>query len=109
MKQIRWKLLMRYLFSDVRLRKSEVKLRLLSARLEVFGEDVGFGDVQETVDEAAAEFERGDVAAEEFVAFEDVDDFAAIFAHERLVVAAEDVQHLRRFLDDDVFEAGAGF
>ena len=107
MKQMRWKLLMRILFSELRLRKSEVKLRLMRARLEVLGEDVSLGDVQEAVDEARTDLERVDVALEELVAVEDFDDFPAVLPHEGLVTTAEHVQDLGRLFHNDVLEAGA--
>lgn len=94
MKQIRWKLLMRYLFSELRLRKREVKFRLMSPRLEVLRQNVGFGDVQEPVDEPTADLQGVDVAPEKLVALENFNDFPAVFFHEGVVVPAEHVQHL---------------
>ena len=83
-------------------------MRLVRARLEVVGEDVGLGDVQEAVDEPAAHLEGVDVALEELVALEDLDDLLAVLLHEGLVVAGQHVEHLRALLDDDVLEADAG-
>ena len=104
MKQIRWKLLIRYLFSELRLRKREVKLRLMSPRLEVLGQNVGLGDVEEPVDQSTADLECVDVAPEKLVALENLNDLPTVLFDEGLVASAEHVEHLGRFLDDDFLE-----
>ena len=87
MKQILWKLLIRYLFSEFRLLKSEVKLSLISQRFKMFRKDVSFGDVEEPIDESTARLQSVHVTLEKLIAFEDFDDFFAVFLHKRLVVA----------------------
>lgn len=108
MKQMRWKLLIRSLFSELRLRKREVKLRLVRARLEVVGEDVRLGHVQEPVDQARAHLQGVDVALEELVALEDLHDLLAVLLHEGLVVAGQHVEHLGALFDDDILESHPG-
>lgn len=79
---MRWKLLIRYLFSEFLLQNSDVKLRLVSKRLEVRGQNIIFGDIQKSVDESGEYLQSVDVAFEKLVTFKNVDDFLFEFLDE---------------------------
>ena len=106
---MRWKLLIRYLFSELRLLKKEVKLSLLNKRFKVSSQDVMFGHIKESVDESREHFEGVDVALEEIIALENLNDLLFEFLHERLIDFAQNVNPLSQFLIRDVLNTNSVF
>ena len=102
MKHIRWKLLMRSLFSVFLLEKSEVKLTLIRKRLEMLGKDVDGSRIEKAVDEPAPNFQRINIALKEIVALEHVDDLALKLFHETAVQLREVVHDLAEFLQHNL-------
>ena len=79
-KQIRWKLLIRFLFSEFRLLNKEVKLRLFRKRFEVLGQHVSSGHIQSSINYSRKDLQGIDIAFEEIIAFKDINYFSTIFS-----------------------------
>jgi len=61
------------------LEKSDVKLTLISLRLKVFGQNVDLSGVEESVNETTPNFKGVNIALEEVISFEHIDDFTPKF------------------------------